>query len=106
MPDTRFSENKDTAAVSPANVNLQEAVFISGQGSGVNCFILILIHYQKFSVFITADTLGTSDQSEHLKNDGTPDMRYKDNQEAAASAEVQTSAGGGEFFSHIFLAVL
>jgi hypothetical protein len=38
-----------------------------------------------------------------LKNDGTPDMRYKDNQEAAESNEEQTSAGEGEFFSHIFL---
>jgi hypothetical protein len=37
-----------------------------------------------------------------LDNNGAPDMRYKDNQEAAASVEAQISAGGGEF-SLIFL---
>ncbi len=102
-PDMRFSENRDTAAVSPTNINLQEAASISGQGSSVNYFVLILIHYQILSVIITADTSATSDQSEHLTNDGRPDMRFNDNQEAAASTDAQTTAGGGDFFSHIFL---
>jgi hypothetical protein len=30
-------------------------------------------------------------------------MRFNDNQEAAASTDAQTTAGGGEFFSYIFL---
>jgi hypothetical protein len=38
-----------------------------------------------------------------LKNDGTPDMRYKENQEAPEPTEAQTSFGEGELFSHIFL---
>jgi hypothetical protein len=68
----------------------------------VNCFVLILIHHQILSVFIKDAASTTGDQSEHLKNDGTPDMRFSENKDAAA-AEAQVSASEGEFVSHISL---
>jgi hypothetical protein len=78
----RFSENRDAAAVSPTNINLEEAPSSAEQGTSVNYFLLVLIHYKILPVFITVDTSATNDQSEHLKNDGTPDMRFSENRDA------------------------
>ena len=51
---------------------------------------------------IVAETSTASNAEQHLKADGTPDMRFTENQEAAASGETENSSADGKF-SLIFL---